>query len=417
MTYRVQLDNGVRIIGEEIHSMRSVSIGVWINTGSRYETVDNNGISHFLEHMFFKGTDRYSARELAQLFDGLGGQVNAFTSKEYTCYYARVLDEHFSVAVDTLADMLFHSKFVPDEIEKEKKVVIEEIRMYEDTPDELVMDILAESVYGGHPLGYTILGREENLHRFSKTDIFAYIEDRYHASQIVVSIAGNIDKKIACEQVSKLFSQAATKSKNTTKTLNAPDFHRTLCVREKDIEQVHLTLASPGFAAGNDKLYPFILLNNALGNTSSSRLFQEIREERGMAYSVFSFHSAYQDSGMFGVYAGTSPEHVEDVLTLIHEICSDVGANGLSEDELRKGKEQVKGSMMLSLESTSSRMSRLGKNELLLGRDVPLDETLDAINRVSVADVRAVAAELLSHPFAISAVGPVRDIDLSKWLQ
>jgi len=417
VTYRVQLDNGVRIVGEEIPSMRSVSIGVWINTGSRYESVQNNGVSHFLEHMFFKGTERFSARELAQVFDGLGGQVNAFTSKEYTCYYARVLDEHFSVAVDTLSDMLFHSRFVPEEIEKEKKVVIEEIRMYEDTPDELVMDILAESVYGGHPLGYTILGREENIRNFSRDDIENYIGARYRASQIVIAVAGNVKQEVVVAEIAQRFHLAVPGAADVDGLLQVPDFHRTLCVREKDIEQVHITLAAPGYAAGNHKLYPLILLNNALGNTPSSRLFQEIREERGMAYSVFSFHSSYKDSGMFGVYAGTSPEHVEDVLRLVHDICADVCAHGLTDDELQKGKEQVKGSMMLSLESTSSRMSRLGKNELLLGRDIPLDDTLDAINGVTVADVRAVAAELLGTPFAISAVGPVRDIDLSKWLQ
>lgn len=395
--------------------MRSVSIGVWIGTGSRYETVESNGISHFLEHMLFKGTERFTARELAEVFDGLGGQVNAFTSKEYTCYYAKVLDEHFSVAVDTLSDMLFHSQFAPDEIEKEKKVVIEEIKMYEDTPDELVMDVIAENVYGGHPLGYTILGLESNLKSFGTQDVRAYVADRYRPSNIVVAIAGNVTQTRALEEVERLFG-GSLPGETTDPGLTRPGFTHKSSVRVKDTEQVHLCLAAPGLQAGDPRLYALILLNNALGNSPSSRLFQDIREERGLAYSVFSFHSAYHDSGMFGVYAGTSPEHVEDVLTLIAEICGDVALHGLSEEALFKGKEQVKGSMMLSLESTSSRMSRLGKNELLLQREVTLDETLAGITGVTTQDIRNIAREILDQKFVLAAVGPVEGLQLDRWM-
>lgn len=415
MSYRRQLSNGIRIVGEEIPSLRSVSIGVWIGTGSRFETTVNNGISHFLEHMFFKGTDRFSAKELAQLFDGLGGQVNAFTSKEYTCFYARVLDEHFDTAIDTLANMLFCSSFSPEEIEKEKKVVIEEIRMYEDTPDELVMDILAERVYGNHPLGFTILGREENLRRFTRADLQQYIAERYQPHMVVVSIAGNISEEMAVAKVAELFENAKPKTFRVDTALERPSFHHTYTVRNKDIEQVHLCLCAPGLPAGDKRLYPMILLNNALGNTPSSRLFQEIREEKGMAYSVYSFHSSHRDSGMFGIYAGTSPEHIEEVMDSIYQICSEMATKGLSMEEIQKGKEQVKGSMMLSLESTSSRMSRLGKNELLLGREVTLDETLEGINEVGVDDVRAVAEQILAQKFAVAAVGPIAEDRLLKW--
>lgn len=416
MTYRVQLENGMKVVGEEISSMRSVSIGIWIRTGSRYENSTNNGISHFLEHMLFKGTDRYSARALAQLFDGIGGQVNAFTSKEYTCYYAKVLDEHFHTAVDTLADMLFHSRFVPEEIEKEKKVVIEEIRMYEDTPDELVMDVLADSVYGGHPLGFTILGLEENLRAFTRADVQGYVDDRYKPSNIVISVAGNVSQEVAMAEIRRLFEGQGTGQSVAEPTLLAPGFSTQLSVRKKDTEQVHICLATPGLPAGDKRLYALILLNNALGNSPSSRLFQEIREERGLAYSVFSFHSSYQECGMFGIYTGTSPEHVDDVLSLIQEICVDVAHAGLTSEELRQGKEQVKGSMMLSLESTSSRMSRLGKNELILGREVTLDETIQGINGVTEADIREVAVDILLQKFAIAAVGPVEDFNFSKYL-
>jgi predicted Zn-dependent peptidase len=415
VSYRHVLSNGIRVVGEYIPTMRSVSIGIWIGTGSRFESKNINGISHFLEHMLFKGTDKYSARELAEVFDGLGGQVNAFTSKEYTCFYARVLDEHFHTAINTLSNMMFHSTFREDEVEKEKKVVIEEIRMYEDTPDELVMDVLSAEAYGNHPLGYTILGEEANLQRFSRQDLFDYIGTHYTPERIVVSIAGNIAESEALAEVKKLFEHAKATSERTLPTPKSPDFRQSVVVRQKDIEQVHLGLCVPGLKAGDKRLYPLILLNNALGNTSSSRLFQEIREERGMAYSVFSFHSSYQDCGMYGIYAGTSPEHVQDVLKLVHEICSSVAESGLTEEEILKGKEQVKGSMMLSLESTSSRMSRLGKNELLLNREVSLDETIQELNAVTFEDIRSIAKQILSQKFSVAAVGPISQDDLLKW--
>jgi predicted Zn-dependent peptidase len=415
MTYRRTLSNGVRVVGEEIPSMRSVSIGVWIATGSRYENIHNNGISHFLEHMLFKGTERRTAREIAEVFDGIGGQVNAFTSKEYTCYYAKVLDEHFGLAVETLSDMLFHSKFAPEEIEKEKKVVIEEIRMYEDEPDELVMDVLAEGVYSGHPLGYTILGLEDNLRAFSRNDIQAYVSDRYKPSNMVVAVAGNISEEQAIAEVEQYFSTARAHTEGDEPQLTVPTFTRGLSVRQKDIEQAHICLAAAGLPAGHEDLYALVLLNNALGNSTSSRLFQEVREDRGLAYSVFSFHTAYKDCGMFGIYTGTSPEHVAEVISIIDRICEDVAEHGLTEEELRKGKEQVKGSMMLSLESTSSRMSRLGKNELVLGREVTLDETLRGIQNVTAADVQRVARAILTQRFALAAVGPIDEGAFAKY--
>jgi predicted Zn-dependent peptidase len=415
VTYRIQLGNGIRVVGEEIPALRSVSIGIWIATGSRYEGLHNNGISHFLEHMLFKGTDRFSARELASIFDEIGGQVNAFTAKEYTCYYAKVLDEHFSTAVDTLADMFFHSKFETGEIEKEKKVVIEEIRMYEDEPDELVMDILQRGVYQNHPLGYTILGLEENLESFGQTDIRRYVNHRYRPENVVISVAGNVPEERVVAEVGRLFNRTFDQPAEPPFELTRPGFDRTINVRVKDTEQVHLCLATEGLQAGDSRLYSLILLNNALGSSSSSRLFQEIREERGMAYSVFSFHSAYRDCGMFGIYAGTSPKYMDEVIHLIHTECEKMADSGLSAEELAKGKEQVKGSMMLALESTSSRMSRLGKNELLLDREITLDETLAGINAVTEVDVREVAAEILVKPFAIGAVGPVGDYDFGRW--
>ncbi len=412
MSYRQTLTNGVRVVGEEISAVRSVSLGIWVYTGSRNETVRSNGISHFLEHMLFKGTQRYSARELAEVFDGIGGQVNAFTSKEYTCFYAKVLDQHFAIAAETLAEMLLRSSFAPEEIEKEKNVVIEEIRMYEDTPDELVMDVLASQVYGSHPLGYTILGLEENLRSFSRQDLGSYVKQRYVPQNVVISIAGNVPVAEVLEKLEEQFGARVFPARTADPQVVAPQFIVGSSVKVKETEQVHLCLATPGLAAGDSRLYALVLLNNALGSSSSSRLFQEIREERGMAYSVFSFHSSYRDCGMFGVYAATSPEHVTDTLDLVRKICEDVAVNGLTEAEIRKGKEQVKGSMMLSLESTSSRMSRLGKNELMLGREVSLDESIQGIEQVNVEDVKRVAAAILERPMSLAAVGPVAGLNL-----
>ncbi|GMA59071.1 putative Zn-dependent peptidase [Alicyclobacillus sacchari] len=411
MTYRVQLDNGLRIVGEEISSIRSVSFGIWVRTGSRYEAPSENGISHFLEHMFFKGTSRYSAKELAHLFDDLGGQVNAFTAKEYTCFYARVLDEHFATALDTLADMLLGSTFAPVEIEKEKRVVIEEIHMYEDTPDELVMDLIADGVYGDHPLGYTILGREENLQRFTREDLLSYVHRHYQPANMVVAVAGHVDEATVVREVERLFGGMATATADRSQLL-VPPFRKGVTVREKDIEQVHICLASPGYPAGRDELYPLLLLNNMLGGTQSSRLFQEIREERGMAYSVYSFHTGYQDAGMFGVYVGTSPETAEQVLQLVQSVCDDMWQSKLASTELEKAKRQVKGALMLGLESSGSRMSRIAKNELLLGRDVPIEETIAGIEAVTPEAIQTVAQQVLSSGFAIAAVGPLAGIDL-----
>lgn len=416
LSFRHWLDNGIRVVGEPIPAMRSVSIGVWIGTGSRNETIANNGISHFLEHMLFKGTARYTARDLALVFDSIGGQVNAFTSKEYTCYHAKVLDEHFTTALDTLSDMLFHSQFAPQEIDKERNVVIEEIRMCEDQPDELVMDIISESVYSGHPLGYTILGLEQNLRSFTRDNIQSYINERYRPENIVISLAGNIEEASALESVRRYFGKSIPYSAESECTIDAPLFHRESSVRYKDTEQVHICLAAPGIPAGHSDLYGLILLNNALGSSSSSRLFQEIRENRGLAYSVFSFHSSYRDCGMFGMYAGTSPDNVDEVLDLIREICVDTAQSGLSEDELEKCKQQVKGSMMLSLESTTSRMSRLGKNELVLGREVTLDETIENINAVTTADISRIAANIVGEKYAIAAVGPVKPDQFDRYL-
>lgn len=407
LIYREVLQNGIRVVIEEIPSVRSVSLGIWVGAGSRDESPQNNGVTHFIEHMMFKGTEKLNARQIAELFDGIGGQVNAFTSKEYTCYYAKVLDEHFGLALETLGDMVLNSKFAEEELAKERRVVLEEIKMYEDAPDDLVHDMIAEVVFQKHPLGYNILGTEANLNAFVPQDLFSYMEEKYTTDNVVIAIAGNVKRDHAVALASKLFGhlQPSRISRQEEQAV----FHAGKAIRNKKTEQAHIVLGAPGIAYDDPMIYPVILFNNVLGGSSSSRLFQEIREERGLAYSIYSYHTAYKDIGMFGLYVGTAPERAQHVLDLCEQVLGGIAQHGITADELNKAKEQVKGSLMLSLESTSSRMSRLGKNELL-GRHISLDEMVDKIKNVTLEDVKTAAGAILGGKFAMSAVGPLDDL-------
>lgn len=399
---KTQLKNGLRVVLEKIPTCRSVSFGIWVKTGSRNEQASNNGISHFIEHMLFKGSERYSAQDIAESFDAIGGYVNAFTSKEYTCYYAKVLDEHLPIAMDVLADMFFTSRFDQDDLEKEKNVIIEEIAMYEDTPDDTVHDDVSRAAYGDHPLAYSILGTEERLQAMSSSDLRRYMGEHYTVADTVISIAGNIDDGVI-DLLEKHFGHF--QSEGYEHSLQAPVFQGEVLFREKKTEQNHICISFPGCSISDPRLYAMILLNNVVGGGMSSRLFQEIREKRGLAYSVFSYHSSYADSGLFTVYAGTAPKQTKEVLDLTIEVMENLKAKGLTESELHKGKEQLKGSLILSLESTSSRMNRLGKNELMLCRHYTLDEVIARIEAVSMEDVDVLLNRMFESPFALAMVG------------
>jgi len=402
------LDNGVRVIIEKIPTVRSVALGIWIGTGSKYENAEVNGISHFIEHMLFKGTTARSAKQIAESFDQIGGHVNAFTSKEYTCYYARVLDEHAPVALDILSDMYFNSVFDEQELQKEKNVVIEEIRMYDDTPDDLVHDLVAKACYETHPLGYSILGTEDVLNQITREDIHRYIEARYTPEQTVITVAGNVTDKLLGE-ITRYFSGYKRTTKELTPDVK-PNFTAGSIWRKKDTEQAHLCLSFPGYDVGHEDIYSLILMNNVLGGSMSSRLFQEVREERGLAYSVYSYHSAFKNSGTFTLYTGTATKQLEEVYNVMMNTVAALRDGGISTEELKKGKEQLKGSLMLSLESTSSRMSRLGKNELLLSRHLDLDEIIQRVEAVTVESVKKVAEEIFTNPVAIALVSPLEMI-------
>ncbi|WP_353947727.1 pitrilysin family protein [Sporolactobacillus sp. Y61] len=399
--------NGVRILLEKISSVRSVSIGIWVGTGSRYENKHNNGISHFIEHMLFKGTATRSARQIAEAFDRIGGQVNAFTSKECTCYYAKVMDRDASYAMNVLADMFFHSRFDPEDMEKEKKVIGEEIKMYEDTPDDLVHDLLSATSFAHHPLGYPILGTKRTLAEFGPEELKTHMHKHYRPDNIVVSIAGNVCDSFINE-VEAIFS--GYQVPDLEEPQPAPLFHPGKIARKKETEQAHICFGFPGVSSSSKASVPLIVMNNILGGGMSSRLFQEIREEKGLAYSVFSFHTAFRDSGLLTVYGGTAADRIgelgENMLNSIQRMIHE----GVSKDELDSSKAQIKGNIIFGLESTSGRMSRNAKNELILGHDRPVDQMISEIDAVTVDDVHDIAEKIFQKPYSCSVVSPTGDL-------
>ncbi|WP_226034898.1 M16 family metallopeptidase [Aquibacillus saliphilus] len=393
MLQKYVCQNGLRVVMEDIPAVRSVTLGIWIRTGSRNEGKANNGISHFLEHMFFKGTNTRTARDIAEAFDAIGGQVNAFTSKEYTCFYAKVLDTHKAYALEILADMFFNSLFDQEEMEKEKNVVLEEIKMSEDTPDDIVHDLLSQASYGQHPLAFPILGSEQTLASFKPKDLRDYMDTNYSPENIVISVAGNIDETFFNE-IEKYFGKY--KTGKVPSSFEKPVFIADHVERKKDTEQAHLCMGYNGLSIEDDDIYSLIVMNNVLGGSMSSRLFQEIREERGLAYSVFSYHSSFLDNGLLTIYAGTGQKQLPLLKETIASTVEDLMKNGLTAKELKNSKEQLKGNIMLSLESTNSRMSRNGKNELLLNRHRSMDEIIQEIDAVNFESTNMVIQKLFN---------------------
>lgn len=401
------LDSGLRILTEEIPYVRSVSVGVWVSSGSRFERPELNGVSHFIEHLLFKGTKNRSAKAIAETIDGLGGQLNAFTSKEHTCYYVKVLDEHFAVAVDVLADMLQNSLLQPTDIDKERGVIIEEIKMYEDVPDDLVHDLFAKTVWPTHPLGKAIVGTADVISGLSRGQIVEYLNSHYTADRIVIAAAGNIRHQEAVDTIARAFA-GLRGTAGERYGMEAPVLGTGVTIKRKDIEQVHLCIGGKGVPQDHDDAYPLHILNTVLGGGPSSRLFQEIREERGLAYSVYSYQSSFRDAGLFTIYAGMSPAYLDEVVELILEEMSRVVDSGITGEEVIRAKEQMKGQLVLSLESTSNRMSRLGRSELALGRILSPDEVIEKIDRVTADEVHRLVRDLLvPDTLSLAAVGPV----------
>jgi predicted Zn-dependent peptidase len=404
----VTLDNNTQILTETVPHVRSVSIGFFVDTGSRYESPDINGSSHFIEHLMFKGTGRRTAKDIAEELDAVGGQLNAFTTKEYTCYYARVLDEHFDLAVDLLGDMLFASKLDPIDIDRERNVILEEIKMYEDAPDELVHDIFASSIWRGHSLGQPIIGTADVINGLTREKLFNYYKDNYNPGRMIVAVAGNISHDAVMKKLHPLFENKEGKAR--PRQVNTPVTQRHIVCRSKDTEQVHLCVGAPGLQLDHENIYVMQIINTILGGGLSSRLFQEIREQRGLVYSVYSYHSSYHDTGLFGIYAGLSKQNVDEVLELIFKQVRDIQINGVKKEELYRAKEQLKGSLFLSLENVNTRMSRLGKSQLYLGKVFSPEEIVNKVNKVTISDIQELAKEVLDPDgFSLASIGPWDD--------
>lgn len=405
------LPNGVRIITEEIPHVRSVSIGLWVGVGSRDEIPEINGMAHFIEHMMFKGTEKRSAKQIAESLDAVGGQLNAFTSKEYTCYYAKVLDEHFDVAVDLLADMFFNSLFSPEDLEKEKNVIIEEIKMYEDAPDELVHDLFAGTIWQDHALGRPVIGNMEVIKATTRNQLLDFYKKFYVPESLVVAVAGNIGHEAVVAQLTPLFSSFT--GVKPVRNNQLPVARAASQGRQKEIEQVHLCLGTPGLSLDHENTYTLHVLNCILGGGISSRLFQEIREERGLAYSVYSYQSSYRDAGLFSVYTGLSRQNLDEVVALVAKEMKDIKQQGVLAEEVERAKAQLKGSMFLGLENVSNRMSRLGKSELCLKRVVTPEEAAEKIDRVTGTDIMQLARELfVREKFTVASIGPEQDVSV-----
>jgi len=394
MVVREVLDNGLRLITETMPHVRSVTIGVWLTRGSRHESDARSGIAHFVEHMLFKGSDTRTAEDIAQSIDSIGGQLDAFTAKEYASYYIKVLDEHLPLAVDLLSDIVLRPAFAPEEIEREKKVILEEIKMVEDTPDDLVHELFTQYFWEGHPLGRPILGSKETVEALTQDALRDYFAGAYVGSNIVVSAAGNIQHAKVRELIEAAFGGVKKQGEPLNGT--APRVVPQVITRTKDIEQSHVCLGTTSYPQRHDDRYVSYILNTVLGGSMSSRLFQNVREKRGLAYSVFSGLSAYRDAGNLTIYAGCANEAVEEVVDLCLAELRGIKQTPVPESELRRAKDHLKGSLMLSLENTASRMSHLARQEIYFDRHFGLDETLEGVERVTADDVQRVATELFS---------------------
>lgn len=406
MIRRESFENGLCLLTESMPDVRSVSLGVWLKRGSRHEPASLNGISHFIEHLVFKGTERRTAREIALAMDSVGGQMDAFTSKEYTCFYAKVLDEHLPTAVELLSDIVRRPRFDPAELERERQVIVEEIRMVEDTPEELVYDLFSSHFYDGHPLGRPIQGTEETVGALDRNRLLGFFHKVYLPQNLLIVAAGNLRHSRLAKLVGEAFAAMVPRDAHPPLT-RPPRVRGGVAVREKkDLEQLHLLLGLPAFPENFAGRYALFTLNALLGGSMSSRLFQKIREERGLAYTVYSAVNAFLDTGVLMVYAATSPSRAREVLGLVLQELAELRDQGPTPQELEVAKEHLKGSLMLSLESTSSRMSNLARQEIYFGRQFTLGEVLAGLEAVTVEAVHEVSRQLFRNGrLALAAVG------------
>lgn len=411
---RTVLPGGLRVVTEFLPAVRSVALGIWVGVGSRDEDHAHAGATHYLEHLLFKGTRRRTALELSSEMDAVGGEMNAFTAKEYTCYYARVLDADLPLAVDVLSDMVTSSLITPKDVDAERNVVLEEIAMNDDDPTDTVHEAFTAKLFGDTPLGLPILGTTDSINAITRGQIFEHYQARYTSEHLVVAAAGNLDHDTVVELIREAFGPALDRAAEPAAPRLTGDSNgratgvgTTLISR--GIEQANLVLGCEALARTDERRFALGVLNAAFGGGMSSRLFQEVREKRGLAYSVYSFNGQHADTGMWGIYVGCLPSKADEVLAICTDEITRVVEGGLTDAELTRGKGQVRGSIVLSLEDPSSRMSRLGKSELVYPRLEPVEEVLAAIDSVSHDDIKAVAAQILTRPKTLAVVGPFDD--------
>ena len=409
---RTVLPGGLRVVTETLPTVRSAAFGIWVGVGSRDETPVLNGATHYLEHLLFKGTERRSALDISSALDAVGGEMNAFTAKEYTCYYARVLDNDLPLAIDVVSDMLTGSLIREEDILTERDVVLEEIAMTEDDPGDVVHDLFAQVMYGSSPLGRPVLGTVDTINALTRDQVAGFYKRRYRPEHLVVAAAGNVDHAKVVRQVERAFAGSLTRTdvvpaeprggSRALKTAGKVE------ILDRPTEQAHLVLGLPGLARRDDRRWALGVLNSALGGGMSSRLFQEVREKRGLAYSVYSYASSYADTGLFGIYAGCQPKRVEEVLKICREELQRVAEQGITDEELKRAIGQMSGSTVLGMEDTGSLMSRVGKAELCYGTHLSVDELLGKISAVTLDDVREVAASVLgAYQPSLAVIGPI----------
>jgi predicted Zn-dependent peptidase len=394
-----RLDNGLRVVTESADGVASAAIGLWVETGSRHETERTNGVSHFIEHLLFKGTASRSASKIAEEIESLGGSINAFTTKEHTCYHTRTLAEHLRPSLEVLGDLFLHSLFRPEDVELEREVILQEIFDCEDSPEDFVHDYFLSRYWPGHPLGWTVTGSADSVSHITRDDVMAYVTERYRPDRVVIAAAGRVDHDEVVALCRERFAGMAGTA--PPDGVDRPDVHPGIFVAHRDLEQVHIVLGLPGIALGDDRREALEVLITALGGGMSSRLFQKIREERGLAYTIYAFENPFRDIGHTGVYAATSKDHVAEVVDLILEEVSDVARNGLSGAELTRTQRQLIGSIPLGLESTENRMVRIARNQAYFGREIPIDEVIRKIEAVTARDV----ADLARETFALERLG------------
>lgn len=411
--HRTVLPSGLRIVTEEVSSVRSAAIGIWVNVGSRDESPAVAGASHFLEHLLFKGTTRRTALEISSSIESVGGEMNAFTSKEYTCFYARVIDTDLPMAIDVISDLITSSVITALDVDAERKVVLEEIAMRDDDPSDLVHDLYAETYYGDTQLGRPILGTIESMNSMSRKSVFNFYKKRYLPQDLVVAVAGNIKHKKVVEMVETALSVNGFLDVTGAPVIrpNTPvkkTIQKSVGLISRTTEQAHMFYGMEGVARHDDRRFAMGILASALGGGMSSRLFQEIREKRGLAYSVYAYAQQFAGSGQIGFYAGCKPDKALEVLGIIREVLSDVADNGMSHEEIERAKGSVRGSLVLSQEDSGSRMSRIGKNEIVYGHVMSFDGVLEAVSKVNESDIREIASTFLTKTPTLALVGPFK---------